>query len=305
MRPESPRKIGSCNVLAFDNVCPIQGEWSFPRSCKLSDEGRDFFRKLLVVDPAERMTAAEALQHPWLEDPSQNSAVHLPTVQTSITSFRASVEAGGPNAALNRSWAQLGVSSGNPSPRPAAAAAAAAADKTPKTASTPAKSPSVNEKTPKKPTKKKLVCKRQSPLLAQTEDNAVVSHTLRTIHKTTSTRTLKGMTTIQYVFIKHAIAAQSAVGRRTRGEGRGIVVSPAHSEVEPALCLICGLRAGATTSRVTMYTSTQKKQKAFCGEEGSVLLPPNCTFTTPPPFTRPLHKQPQARCLEMQRATTV
>ena len=34
----------------------------------ISEEAKDFVRKLLVVDPKERMTATEALAHPWLEE---------------------------------------------------------------------------------------------------------------------------------------------------------------------------------------------------------------------------------------------
>jgi serine/threonine protein kinase len=32
----------------------------------ISSEGRDFINKLLVVDPANRMTIEEAFQHPWM-----------------------------------------------------------------------------------------------------------------------------------------------------------------------------------------------------------------------------------------------
>jgi len=32
----------------------------------ISDEGKDFVLKLLIVDPKERMTAAQALHHPWI-----------------------------------------------------------------------------------------------------------------------------------------------------------------------------------------------------------------------------------------------
>lgn len=32
----------------------------------VSDSARDFINKLLVIDPSQRMTAEQALQHPWL-----------------------------------------------------------------------------------------------------------------------------------------------------------------------------------------------------------------------------------------------
>ncbi|ORY87499.1 kinase-like domain-containing protein [Leucosporidium creatinivorum] len=42
-------------------------ELYFPRTWEgVSEEAKDFIRKLLVVDPDHRMTAAEALHHPWL-----------------------------------------------------------------------------------------------------------------------------------------------------------------------------------------------------------------------------------------------
>jgi len=32
----------------------------------ISDEGKDFIKKLLVKDPEDRMTAKQALMHPWI-----------------------------------------------------------------------------------------------------------------------------------------------------------------------------------------------------------------------------------------------
>lgn len=44
-----------------------KGEFSFPPSSLfLSSDAKDFVAKLLVTDPKRRMTAAEALNHPWL-----------------------------------------------------------------------------------------------------------------------------------------------------------------------------------------------------------------------------------------------
>ena len=45
-----------------------RGEFSFPTSSIfLSSDAKDFVAKLLVADPRRRMTAAEALNHPWLQ----------------------------------------------------------------------------------------------------------------------------------------------------------------------------------------------------------------------------------------------
>lgn len=43
-------------------------EWVFPEEDweSVSSEAKDFISKLLVKDPKERMTADEALNHPWI-----------------------------------------------------------------------------------------------------------------------------------------------------------------------------------------------------------------------------------------------
>lgn len=44
------------------------GEFQFPSSSiHLSDDARDFVTKLLKTNPSKRMTAEEALDHPWLK----------------------------------------------------------------------------------------------------------------------------------------------------------------------------------------------------------------------------------------------
>lgn len=44
----------------------IQADWRFPEGSKLgSDKFRDLVSKLLVVDPVERLSADDALPHPW------------------------------------------------------------------------------------------------------------------------------------------------------------------------------------------------------------------------------------------------
>lgn len=44
----------------------ISGLYEFPESIPLSPEGKDFVERLLATQPEERMTASEALKHPWL-----------------------------------------------------------------------------------------------------------------------------------------------------------------------------------------------------------------------------------------------
>jgi len=43
------------------------GEFSFPPHVKVSAEAQDFVRALIQVNPQQRLTAAEALEHPWIK----------------------------------------------------------------------------------------------------------------------------------------------------------------------------------------------------------------------------------------------
>lgn len=40
----------------------LEPEWD-----EVSDEAKDLVRKLLTFDPAKRISAADALQHPWIK----------------------------------------------------------------------------------------------------------------------------------------------------------------------------------------------------------------------------------------------
>ena len=46
----------------------IKGKYEFPEAKwhDVSDEANDLVRLLLTVDPKQRVTAKEALQHPWM-----------------------------------------------------------------------------------------------------------------------------------------------------------------------------------------------------------------------------------------------
>ena len=46
----------------------MQGQYDFPEPywTEISDSAKDLVRKLLTVDPRQRYTAAQVLQHPWI-----------------------------------------------------------------------------------------------------------------------------------------------------------------------------------------------------------------------------------------------
>jgi len=58
----------------------VAGDWKFisPYFDGISDQAKDFIRRCMAVDPARRMTAAEAMKHPWLNE----SASVLPLAGT-------------------------------------------------------------------------------------------------------------------------------------------------------------------------------------------------------------------------------
>ncbi|XP_027140193.1 serine/threonine-protein kinase Chk2 isoform X2 [Larimichthys crocea] len=56
----------------------IRGEFTMVQSKwrQVSDQAKDVVRKLLVVDPSQRMKIDEALQHPWLQDEEMLQTAH-------------------------------------------------------------------------------------------------------------------------------------------------------------------------------------------------------------------------------------
>ncbi|KAG7999723.1 Serine/threonine-protein kinase Chk2, partial [Nibea albiflora] len=56
----------------------IRGEFTMVQSKwrQVSDQAKDVVRKLLVVDPSQRMKIDEALQHPWLQDEDMLQTAH-------------------------------------------------------------------------------------------------------------------------------------------------------------------------------------------------------------------------------------
>ncbi|KAK9717866.1 Calcium/calmodulin-dependent protein kinase type I [Basidiobolus ranarum] len=58
-------------------IAMLNGKYSFAPEeywVDISEDAKDFIRRLLVVDPAQRMTASEAMEHPWLCETKQEVA---------------------------------------------------------------------------------------------------------------------------------------------------------------------------------------------------------------------------------------
>eukprot|EP00050_Salpingoeca_kvevrii_P020597 m.100476 g.100476 ORF g.100476 m.100476 type:complete len:369 (-) comp8931_c0_seq3:91-1197(-) len=54
--------------LLFQKIMNAEYEFRKEQWARVSDSGRDFVSKLLVRDPACRMSASQALQHPWIRN---------------------------------------------------------------------------------------------------------------------------------------------------------------------------------------------------------------------------------------------
>lgn len=61
----------------------------FPAAIPASDSAKDLITKLLTSDPANRLTAAEALEHPWLTGKSASDKPVLSNVLKSLREFQA------------------------------------------------------------------------------------------------------------------------------------------------------------------------------------------------------------------------
>ncbi len=48
-------------------MCAGAGEFKFPNHVRVSAEAQEFVRALIQINPSVRLTAAEALEHPWIK----------------------------------------------------------------------------------------------------------------------------------------------------------------------------------------------------------------------------------------------
>ena len=75
--------------LLFEQI--MRGDYEFdpPAWDNISDAAKDFISRLLVVNPAKRMTADDALRHPWIAgDQARAMDLHGPLSERLTQNFR-------------------------------------------------------------------------------------------------------------------------------------------------------------------------------------------------------------------------
>lgn len=58
--------MGETDMQTFDSICQLKYDFEDETFDSVSAESKDFIRKLLLKNGNERMTAKDALSHPWL-----------------------------------------------------------------------------------------------------------------------------------------------------------------------------------------------------------------------------------------------
>jgi len=74
-----PPFYGEVQKDLFDNIMAGNFDFPDPEWTDVSEEAKDFIKKILIVDPAKRMTAEEALQHQWVTQGTKKSLHRLET----------------------------------------------------------------------------------------------------------------------------------------------------------------------------------------------------------------------------------
>jgi len=84
-----PPFYGESDDDIYDKI--IDGDWSFlsPYWDNVSESAKDLISKLLTLDPKKRITAQEALAHPWIANQDSNSEEHLNQTVEQLRKFNA------------------------------------------------------------------------------------------------------------------------------------------------------------------------------------------------------------------------
>lgn len=72
-------------IEAFPPLCNLLFLFLFASSQTTASQARDLLSKMLIIDPAKRISVDEALQHPYINvwyDPAEVEAVSEPSVET-------------------------------------------------------------------------------------------------------------------------------------------------------------------------------------------------------------------------------
>jgi len=72
----------------FQKILKCNYEFSSPYWDKVSENAKDLVRKMLVLDPAKRLTAKQALYHPWVQGKATGFE-HLETAMANLREFNA------------------------------------------------------------------------------------------------------------------------------------------------------------------------------------------------------------------------
>ncbi|XP_078795665.1 peripheral plasma membrane protein CASK isoform X32 [Oryzias latipes] len=75
----------------FDSICKGKYKQMNPRQWnQISESAKDLVRRMLMLDPAERITVYEALNHPWLKERDRYAyKIHLPETVEQLRKFNA------------------------------------------------------------------------------------------------------------------------------------------------------------------------------------------------------------------------
>jgi serine/threonine protein kinase len=64
--------LDSNDAKEIQNILDVKYDYNDPIWDEVSDQAKDFIQKLLVFEPSQRMTASDALNHPWLQEASSS-----------------------------------------------------------------------------------------------------------------------------------------------------------------------------------------------------------------------------------------